>query len=36
MAISSKISIEVDSAAFAAFQEKFAKYKQALDATPAA
>jgi hypothetical protein len=36
MAISSKINIDVDSAAFASFQEKFNKYKAALDATPAA
>jgi len=36
MAISSKINIDVDSAAFAAFQDKFDKYKAALDKTPAA
>lgn len=35
MAIASKISIDVDSAAFAAFREKFDKYKEALDKTPA-
>ena len=35
MAISSKISIDVDGAAFTAFQEKFDKYKEALDKTPA-
>src|SRR5205807_4607315 len=36
MAISSKINIDVDSAAFAAFKDKFDKYKAALDKTPAA
>jgi len=36
MAITSKINIDIDSAAFAAFQEKFDKYKAALDKTPAA
>jgi hypothetical protein len=35
MAISSKISIDVDSAAFAAFEEKFDKYKEALGHHPA-
>jgi hypothetical protein len=33
MAIASNISIDVDSAAFRAFQEKFDKYKAALDKT---
>jgi hypothetical protein len=36
MAITSKINIDIDSAAFAAFQDKFDKYKAALDKTPAA
>jgi hypothetical protein len=34
MAVSSKIEIAVDSAAFSAFQEKFDKYRAALDKTP--
>lgn len=34
--ISSKISIDIDSAAFHALQEKFDKYKEALDKTSAA
>jgi hypothetical protein len=34
MAISSKINIDVDSAAFRAFKEKFDQYKAALDKTP--
>jgi hypothetical protein len=33
MAISSKINIDVDSAAFAAFQDKFDKYKASLEKT---
>ena len=35
MAIASKINIDIDSAAFTAFQEKFDKYKEAFDKTPA-
>jgi hypothetical protein len=35
MAISSKISIDIDSAAFRAFQEKFDKCKEALGHHPA-